>query len=62
MHPQLWVPFALALETGLRIGDIAKIKKSDIFEENGCFFVHFVANKTKKREKLKFPSHLRKHF
>lgn len=60
MHPHLWVPFALALETGLRIGDIAKIKKSDIFEENDCFFVHFVANKTKKEGKAQISEPLAK--
>lgn len=58
--PELWLPFALALETGLRVGDVAKIKKSDIFEENGCFFVDFVANKTKKRGKSQISEALAK--
>lgn len=58
--PELWLPFALALETGLRVGDVAKIKKSDIFEENGCFFVDFVANKTKKRGKAQISKPLAK--
>lgn len=58
--PELWLPFALALETGLRVGDVAKIKKSDIFEENGCFYVDFVANKTKKHGKAQISEPLAK--
>ena len=40
-----WLPFALALETGLRIGDVAKIRWDDLTGRR----LDFVAKKTGKR-------------
>ena len=44
MSPTDFLPFAVALETGLRIGDVLKIRHSDVKGR----YVHFVAQKTGK--------------
>ena len=39
----------IALETGLRVGDILKLKKIDFFKENESCYVKFIAQKTRKK-------------
>lgn len=39
-----WLPFAVSLETGLRVGDVIKIRTSDLEDQA----VRYVAQKTKK--------------
>ena len=46
LHPSLYLPFEVALATGLRIGDVLKIRRSDIKD---CT-LHYVAEKTKKAD------------
>ena len=41
--------FELAYETGLRIGDVLKIRHSDIKYINNHYFLQFIAEKTQKR-------------
>ena len=55
MPEELWLPFALCLETGLRVGDIAKIKAKDIQPDG----VHYRAEKTKKDGIAPISAHLR---
>jgi integrase len=45
---QLGLFILIGLETGLRCGDILKLKKSDFFTENSKYFIRFTAQKTKK--------------
>lgn len=45
LSPTEWLPLEIALQTGMRIGDVLKIKPCDIV--NGG--VKFIAQKTKKR-------------
>jgi integrase len=47
---QLGLFILIALETGLRCGDILKLNKSDFFTENSKFFIRFKAQKTKKED------------
>jgi integrase len=47
---QLGLFIIIALETGLRCGDILKLNKSDFFTENSKFFIRFKAQKTKKED------------
>lgn len=46
MTAKHWLPFEVALKTGLRIGDVLKIKKSDIDEMKGE--LHYVSEKRSK--------------
>lgn len=45
LTPAEWLPLCVALQTGLRVGDIVKIRTRDL-TENG---VHYTAQKTGKR-------------
>jgi integrase len=47
---QLGLFIIIALETGLRCGDILKLKKSDFFNEGSKYFIRFKAQKTKKED------------
>jgi len=47
---QLGLFILIALETGLRCGDILKLKKSDFFKEGSKYFIRFKAQKTKKED------------
>lgn len=51
-----WLPLWVALETGLRVGDICKIKRRDIKADG----IHYVAQKTGKRGVARISSALRK--
>lgn len=42
---ELWLPFRVALETGLRVGDVVKIKRKDIKPDG----IHYIAEKTGKK-------------
>ena len=43
--------YKIAYETGMRIGDVLKIRKSDIKCEKNAYFLQFIAEKTQKRGK-----------
>ena len=47
---QLGLFIIIALQTGLRCGDILKLKKSDFFKEGSKYFIRFKAQKTKKED------------
>jgi integrase len=47
---QLGLFILIALETGLRCGDILKLNKQDFFSEGSKFFIKFKAQKTKKED------------
>lgn len=47
MTARQWLPFEVALHTGLRIGDVLKIKKTDIDEKKGI--LSYVSEKRAKR-------------
>lgn len=53
-NPSLYLPFEVALSTGLRIGDVLKIRKEDI--RNGR--LHYVAEKTGKSGSVAITSEL----
>ena len=44
VSPSLWLPFIVGAQTGLRIGDVLKIRPADIY----CGGVRYVAQKTGK--------------
>lgn len=44
MRPQDWLPFAVAIETGLRVGDVCKVRCDDLTPEG----LVYVAEKTGK--------------
>lgn len=46
LPPERWLPIAVALETGLRVGDVIKIRVQDLDEKKGG--VHYVSQKTGK--------------
>ena len=47
---QLGLFILIALETGLRCGDILKLNKNDFFSEGSKYFIRFKAQKTKKED------------
>jgi integrase len=47
---QLGLFILIALETGLRCGDILKLNKQDFFSEDSKYFIRFIALKTKKED------------
>jgi len=47
---QLGLFILIALETGLRCGDILKVQKKDFFTEGSKYFIRFTAQKTKKED------------
>jgi integrase len=47
---QLGLFILIALETGLRCGDILKLNKQDFFSEGSKYFIRFTAQKTKKED------------
>jgi integrase len=47
---QLGLFILIALETGLRCGDILKLNKQDFFSEGSKYFLRFKAQKTKKED------------
>jgi len=47
---QLGLFILIALETGLRCGDILKLNKQDFFSEGSKYFIRFKAQKTKKED------------
>lgn len=56
LTPGEWLPFAVALETGIRIGDIAALKVRSIQADG----IHYTAAKTKKRGVAPISAALRK--
>ena len=52
---ELWLPFEVSLATGLRVGDVLKIRPSDFTTGNRLVFV---AQKTGKRGAVKLPEDL----
>lgn len=52
-----WLPFEVALYTGLRIGDVLKIKRDDISDSG---ILSFTAEKTGKSGKIRIPLDLAK--
>lgn len=54
VKPSLYLPFEVALATGLRIGDVLKIRKEDIRDGR----LHYVAEKTKKADSVVISSEL----
>lgn len=52
---ELWLPFEVSLVTGLRVGDVLKIRPSDFTTGNKLIFV---AQKTGKRGAVKLPEDL----
>lgn len=50
-----WLPFEVALYTGLRIGDVLKIKRDDISDSG---ILSYTAEKTGKSGQIKLPSAL----
>ena len=53
---EYWLPFWVSLETGLRVGDVVKIKCKDVKEDG----IHYVAEKTGKRGIAPISASLRK--
>lgn len=53
---EYWLPFWVSLETGLRVGDVVKIKRKDIKSDG----IHYVAEKTGKRGIAPISASLRK--
>jgi integrase len=47
---QLGLFILIALETGLRCGDILKLEKKDFYSEDSKYFLRFKAQKTKKED------------
>ena len=47
---QLGLFIIIALQTGLRCGDILKLQKKDFFTEGSKYFIRFTAQKTKKED------------
>jgi len=47
---QLGLFIIIALQTGLRCGDILKLQKKDFFSEGSKYFIRFTAQKTKKED------------
>ena len=47
---QLGLFIIIALQTGLRCGDILKLQKKDFFKEGSKYFIRFKAQKTKKED------------
>lgn len=56
MTKRHWLPFEVALQTGLRIGDVLKIKKTDIDEIKGE--LNYVSEKCSKRGRCKLAKNL----
>ena len=54
LDPEAWLPFELAFYTGLRIGDVLKIRNEDI--KGGV--LHYIAEKTGKPGTIKLPKNL----
>ena len=54
VNPSLYLPFEVALSTGLRIGDVLKIRKEDIREGR----LYYVAEKTGKHGSIALSSEL----
>ena len=52
-----WLPYEIGLETGLRVGDIIKIRLADIADDG----LHYVAQKTGKEGIAPLSEQLRKH-
>jgi integrase len=59
-----WLLFNVGINTGLRIGDILKLKVSDVKTENMNYREHLtvIEEKTGKTKKLKMNSPLKKYF
>ena len=53
---ELWLPFRVALETGLRVGDVVKIKRKDVRADG----IHYTAEKTGKKGVAPISASLRK--
>lgn len=51
-----WLPFEVADRTGLRIGDVLKLRAADLHEDG----VHYVAQKTGKHGVAEVPPYLRR--
>lgn len=45
---EAWLPFQVALETGLRIGDVLRLRSSDLSLTGGRYVLSYVAMKTGK--------------
>ena len=58
MYRDEWLPLDLALETGLRIGDIVAIRKRDVVEESGKLWIYYTAAKTGKPGRAEVPARL----
>lgn len=56
MSPSEWLPVRVSLETGLRVGDVVKIRPDDIRGN----FLHYTAEKTGKAGKVKIKNSLAK--
>lgn len=48
MGPDLWLPFQIILETGLRVGDVAKLRHEDVVRIEGVPCLLYTAEKTGK--------------
>lgn len=55
MPADAWLPFRVSLETGLRIGDVVKLRRIDLKDDG----LHFTAEKTGKRGVAKISASLR---
>lgn len=55
LTPEAWLPFRVSLETGLRIGDVVKLRRVDLKDDG----LHFRAEKTGKRGVAKVSASLR---
>lgn len=53
---ELWLPFRVALETGLRVGDVVKLKRKDVKADG----LHYTAEKTGKKGIAPISASLRK--
>lgn len=51
-----WLPLWVSLETGLRIGDVVKLRRENVQKDG----LHYKAQKTKKNGVAKIGAHLRK--
>lgn len=56
MDREAWIPFWVSLETGLRVGDVVKLRPANVKKDG----IHYRANKTKKNGIAKISAELRK--
>lgn len=50
---EAWLPFQVSLETGLRIGDVLRLRSSDLTESDGGYILRYTAQKTGKEGEAK---------